>query len=125
MSAPQVTLAGRRRWYALVFLALGVAMIILDATVVNVAIPSMVKDLGLTTSDAEWINAAYSLTFASLLILSGRLADLLGRRLMFVIGIIAFVAASVLVAISSNSIELIGARALQGIGASMILPASL
>ena len=55
MSAPQVTLAGRRRWYALVFLALGVAMIILDATVVNVAIPSMVKDLGLTTSDAEWI----------------------------------------------------------------------
>lgn len=125
MSAPQVVLAGRRRWYALIFLALGVAMIILDATIVNVAIPSMVKDLGLTTSDAEWINAAYSLTFASLLILAGRLADLSGRRLLFVIGIVVFVAASVFVAMSSNSIELISARALQGIGASMILPASL
>lgn len=57
-----VILEGKRRWVALVFLALGVAMIILDATIVNVAIPTMVTDLGLTTNDAEWINAAYSLT---------------------------------------------------------------
>ena len=60
-------LTGRKRWFALLFLALGVAMIILDATVVNVAIPTMVRDLDLTTSDAEWVSAAYSLTFASLL----------------------------------------------------------
>lgn len=118
-------LTGKRRWYALVFLALGVAMIILDATVTNVAIPSMVKDLGLTTSDAEWINSAYSLAFASLLILSGRLADLAGRRLMFIIGIVTFVGASVLVAASGTAITLISARALQGVGAAMILPASL
>ncbi|PHX60932.1 MAG: hypothetical protein CK552_03360, partial [Actinobacteria bacterium] len=66
MDAPalseQKVLTGKRRWIALAFLALGVAMIILDATVVNVAIPSMIKDLNLTTNDAEWINAAYSLT---------------------------------------------------------------
>lgn len=119
------TLTGRKRWAALMFLALGVAMIILDATVVNVAIPTMVKDLGLTTSDAEWVSAAYSLTFASLLILSGRVADRVGRRLLFVVGVVLFVGASVLVAISESSNALIAARALQGIGGAMILPSSL
>ena len=120
-----VVLTGRRRWVALVFLALGVAMIILDATVVNVAIPTMIRDLDLTTNDAEWINAAYSLTFASLLILAGRVADRSGRRLLFLIGILGFVLASVLVSLSSNAIEVIGARALQGVAAALILPASL
>jgi len=118
-------LTGRKRWAALMFLALGVAMIILDATVVNVAIPTMVQDLGLTTSDAEWVSAAYSLTFASLLILSGRIADRFGRRLLFVIGVVVFVGASVLVAMSESSNALIAARALQGIGGAMILPSSL
>ena len=122
---PSVVLAGRRRWIALVFISLGVAMIILDATVVNVAIPSMVRDLGMTTNDAEWVNVAYSLTFASLLILAGRIADRSGRRLVYVIGIAGFVVASVLVAASGSAIEVIGARALQGIGAALILPSSL
>lgn len=126
MTAQQTAfLTGKRRWFALIFLALGVAMIILDATVVNVALPTMVKDLDLTTTDAEWVSAAYALTFAALLILSGRTADLFGRRLLFGLGVIVFVGASVLVAISTNSIEVIGARALQGIGGAMILPASL
>jgi EmrB/QacA subfamily drug resistance transporter len=119
------TLTGGRRWAALIFLALGVAMIILDATVVNVAIPTMVRDLGLTTSDAEWVSAAYSLTFASLLILWGRISDRYGRRLMFVLGVIVFVVASVLVAMSNDAGTLIAARALQGIGGAMILPSSL
>lgn len=118
-------LTGKKRWAALMFLALGVAMIILDATVVNVAIPTMVKDLGLTTSDAEWVSAAYSLTFASLLILSGRIADRSGRRLLFVIGVIVFVGASILVAASDSANSLIAARALQGVGGAMILPSSL
>lgn len=122
---PSVVLEGKKRWAALIFLALGVAMIILDATVVNVAIPTMVKDLSLTTNDAEWINAAYSLTFASLLIFFGRLADRFGRKLLFIIGVITFMASSALVAASDSSITLIGARSLQGIGAAMILPASL
>ena len=118
-------LTGRRRWVALLFLSLGVAMIILDATVVNVAIPTMVEDLHLTTTDAEWVNAIYSLVFASLLLLSGRLSDIFGRRLMFVGGVSVFAVASLLVAMSEASYELIGARALQGFGAAMILPASL
>jgi len=120
-----VELTGKKRWWALVVLALGVAMIILDGTVVNVALPAMVKDLDLSTTDAEWVTAAYSLTFASLLILNGRLADRFGRRLLFALGIVLFVGASVLVAMSTNSIEVISARALQGIGGAMILPASL
>lgn len=120
-----VGLTGKKRWWALVVLALGVAMIILDGTVVNVALPAMVKDLNLSTTDAEWVTAAYALTFASLLILNGRLADRFGRRLLFALGIVLFVGASVLVAISTNSIEVIGARALQGVGGAMILPASL
>ena len=130
MSAPtdfnaRTALTGRKRWAALVFLALGVAMIILDATVVNVAIPTMVQDLDLTTTDAEWVSAAYSLTFASLLILWGRIADRAGRRLLFVIGVIVFVGASIMVAASDTSSQLITARALQGVGGAMILPSSL
>ena len=125
MSSTAPTLTGMRKWVALLFLSLGVAMIILDATVVNVAIPTMVKDLGLSTTDAEWVNAVYALTFASLLLLSGRLADIVGRRLMFMAGVALFALASVLVAMSTGSVELIGARALQGVGAAMILPASL
>ena len=124
-AAPTVALAGRKRWFALLFLAVGVAMIILDATVVNVAIPTMVKDLGLTTTDAEWVTAAYSLTFASLLILFGRLSDKWGRRLLFLAGVVVFVGASVLVAASDSSATLIAARALQGVGGAMILPSSL
>ena len=124
-AAPSVALVGRKRWFALLFLAVGVAMIILDATVVNVAIPTMVKDLGLTTTDAEWVTAAYSLTFASLLILFGRLSDKWGRRLLFLVGVVVFVGASVLVAASDSSTTLIAARALQGVGGAMILPSSL
>ena len=120
-----VVLEGKKRWVALIFLALAVAMIILDATVVNVAIPTMVTDLGLTTNDAEWINAAYSLTFASLLIFFGRLGDRFGRKLLLIVGVITFVLASALVAASDSSVTLITARALQGVGGAMILPASL
>jgi EmrB/QacA subfamily drug resistance transporter len=125
MAEMTTVLVGKRKWVALCFLALGVSMIILDATVVNVAVPTMVRDLGLSTNDAEWINAAYSLTFASLLILFGRMSDRFGRRLMFVTGIVVFVVASALVALGLSASEIIGARALQGVGAAMILPSSL
>ena len=125
MAEMATVLIGKRRWVALCFLALGVSMIILDATVVNVAIPTMVRDLGLSTNDAEWISAAYSLTFAALLILFGRLSDRFGRRLIFMTGVIVFVIASAFVALGMNATEIIGARALQGVGAAMILPSSL
>lgn len=124
-TAAGTILTGKRRWFALIPVALGVAMIILDATVVNVVLPTLIKEVGLTTTDAEWVTAAYSLTFASLLIVAGRLADRFGRRLIFVIGLIVFVVSSVLVAMSDSPVSIIGARALQGVGAAMILPSSL
>jgi EmrB/QacA subfamily drug resistance transporter len=124
-TAGSTILTGKRRWFALIPVALGVAMIILDATVVNVVLPTLIKEVGLTTTDAEWVTAAYSLTFASLLIVAGRLADRFGRRLIFVIGLVVFVVSSVLVAMSGSPVTIIGARALQGVGAAMILPSSL
>ena len=127
MSAPSSTPTKptRRQWAALAFVALGVAMIILDGTVVNVALPSMIKDLDLTTNDAEWVTAAYSLVFAALLILSGRMSDRFGRRRLFLLGVVVFVVTSVMVGLSDSSIQIIAARSLQGIGAALMLPSSL
>jgi len=116
------------KWLPMPFIALGVSMIIVDATIVNVAIPSMIRDIGLTTTDAEWVNSIYSLVFASLLLTTGRLGDIVGRRRVFLTGTIVFVAAS-LVAAASHSADsvsvLIVGRILQGIGGAMILPSSL
>ena len=76
--------ATRRRWLGLFFIALGVAMIIVDATIVNVAVPQIIRDLGITSSDAQWVQEVYTLVFAALLLVVGRLADRYGRRLLFV-----------------------------------------
>lgn len=114
-----------RRWWALATVALGVAIIIVDATVVNVALPSIIKDLGLTSTQAEWMNAIYSLVFAALLLTVGKIGDLYGRRLVFLIGITIFTAASVMAAMSVEAAGLIIARLIQGVGAAMILPATL
>jgi EmrB/QacA subfamily drug resistance transporter len=117
--------AGRGRWLGMVVLSLGVSLIIVDATIVNVLLPQMVGDLGLRTTDAEWITSIYSLVFAALLISFGRAGDLFGRRRMFVLGTVVFVLASLLASRAGNGPELITARAAQGVGASMILPATL
>ena len=109
----------------LMTVALGVGMVILDATVVNVALPQMIKSLGISTTEAEWVTAIYSLVLASLLLLSGRLADRFGRKAMFTTGIVVFTASSALVAASSALPLLLAARALQGLGAAFLLPASL
>ncbi len=100
--------ATRRRWLGLFFIALGVAMIIVDATIVNVAVPQIIKDLGITSSDAQWVQEVYTLVFAALLLVWGRLADRYGRRLLFVTGAIVFAAASVLAAFAQSGPELIG-----------------
>lgn len=117
--------ASRRRWLGLFFIALGVAMIIVDATIVNVAVPQIIKDLGITSSDAQWVQEVYTLVFAALLLVWGRLADRYGRRLLFVTGAAAFAAASVLAALAQSGPELIGSRVLQGIAGAMMLPTSL
>jgi EmrB/QacA subfamily drug resistance transporter len=109
----------------MVIIGLGVSLIIVDATIVNVMLPRVVGDLSLTTADAEWVTSIYSLVFAALLIPFGMAGDVYGRRRMFVLGAAVFVAASLLAATSGSGSALIGARLLQGVGASMILPATL
>ena len=118
-------LGDRRRWVAMPFIALGVAMIIVDATIINVAVPTIIRDLHTTAVAAEWINSIYSLVFAALLITLGRLGDMFGRRRLFCIGTVWFVLASVVAATASRGGVLIFGRFLQGIGGAMILPATL
>ena len=113
------------RWKAMPFIALAVSLIIMDATVVNVAIPSMIRDLKLSASDAEWINSIYSLVFAALLITVGRLGDLTGRRRLLLIGVIVFGGARIVASMATSGSLLIGARFLQGLGGAMVLPSTL
>ncbi|MEV7329190.1 DHA2 family efflux MFS transporter permease subunit [Micromonospora sp. NPDC093244] len=116
---------GRGRWWGLFAISLGVAMIIVDATIVNVAVPQIIRDLDITSTDAQWVQEAYTLVFAALLLVAGRLADRSGRRRMFVAGVVVFVAASVLAALAGSGETLIASRVLQGVGGAMMLPTSL
>ncbi len=114
-----------RRWWALAAVALGVSLIIMDATIVNVALPTIIEDLHLDATQAEWMNAIYSLVFASLLLTVGRVGDIYGRKRLFLIGMVVFVVASILAGFAGGPQALIGARLLQGVGAAMILPSTL
>jgi len=116
---------GRSRWLGLIALTMGVAMIIVDATIVNVAIPSIIHDLHISIQQAEWANSIYSLVFASLLISVGRLGDVVGRRRIFLVGLVVFMAASVLTARASSGTILLTGRLLQGVGGALILPSTL
>ncbi|WP_433468150.1 MFS transporter [Spirillospora sp. CA-128828] len=123
--APAPPPAVRHRRLGVVVMSLGVSLIVVDATIVGVLLPRIVSDLGMTTTDAEWVTSVYSLVFAALLIPFGRAGDLFGRRRMFVLGVTVFAAASLAAALAGSGSALIGARALQGVGASMIMPATL
>ena len=116
---------GRKRWIALGFMSLGVSMVMIDATIVNVSIPVISRDLALTPADIEWVNSIYSLVFASLLITMGKAGDIVGRRLMFVAGACVFLLSSVIAARSHSGEVLIFGRFVQGIGGAMMIPASL
>ena len=109
----------RRRWLALYVLCGGVLMIVLDATIVNVALPSIKSDLGFTQSNLAWVVNAYLIAFGGLLLLSGRLGDLIGQRRVFLIGLAIFTAASGLCAVSQTQGMLIGARFVQGAGGAI------
>src|SRR6476619_7520279 len=108
-----------RKWWTLVAVAVGLFMIMLDNTVVNVALPSMQDDLGISQSGLEWVVNAYALTFGVLLLTGGKLADLFGRRLLFIVGLLIFTASSLACGLATGSEMLIGARTVQGIGAAM------
>ncbi len=114
-----------KKWWALAALSLSVFMISLDNTVVAVALRAIQKDLHTTVSELEWVVNAYSLTFAVLLITAGKLADFLGRRRMFLAGLVVFTLTSLWCALSTSGGELIVARAAQGVGAALMLPSTL
>ncbi len=114
-----------RKWLTLAAVSVGLFMIMLDNTVVNVALPSIERDLDAGLSELQWIVTGYALTFAALLLVGGKVADAYGRRLVFVIGIAVFTLASLLCGLSWSSEMLIGARVLQGAGAALMNPATL
>ncbi|MEU5024518.1 MFS transporter [Streptomyces milbemycinicus] len=114
-----------RRWLALLFIGLAQLMIVLDITVVNIALPSAQQDLGISDGDRQWVITAYTLAFGSLLLLGGRIADYTGRRRSFLIGLIGFAAASALGGAASGFEMLLAARALQGVFAALLAPTVL
>jgi EmrB/QacA subfamily drug resistance transporter len=114
-----------RKWWTLAAVAFGLFMIMLDNTVVNVALPSMQKSLGLGISELEWVVTGYALSFGAFMLTGGKLADRYGRRLIFVVGLVVFTASSLVCALAPTASWLIGARVVQGIGAAMMNPSTL
>jgi EmrB/QacA subfamily drug resistance transporter len=114
-----------RKWWTLAAVAFGLFMIMLDNTVVNVALPTIRTDLDATLSELEWVVTGYALTFAALMLIGGKLADAYGRRLIFVAGIVVFTIASLMCGLSDTGGELIGWRIVQGAGAALMNPATL
>ncbi len=123
--APAPAAATTRQWLALVVLALGLAIVIIDGTIVNVILPSISRDFKANLRDLQWINSVYALAYAALIVTFGRIGDQFGRRLLFVIGVVVFVAGSVLSGAAPSIGFLIAARALQGLGAAMTSPSTL
>src|SRR4051794_16306094 len=116
---PTPTPPDRSRWVALVVLCVGMLMIVLDATVVNVALPSIQSDLGFSQSALAWVVNAYLIAFGGLLLLAGRLGDLVSRRGVFLAGLAVFTGASVLCGVAQSQAVLVGARVVQGVGGAM------
>ncbi|MEV0050836.1 MFS transporter [Saccharopolyspora shandongensis] len=113
------------KWAALAVLAAGLSMIVVDGTIVGVALPVIIGDLSLDISDAQWINSLYSVVFAALLLTAGSLGDRLGRRRLFVVGVVVFAAGSLLAGLAGSAGGLIAARVVQGVGGAAVLPATL
>jgi MFS family permease len=114
-----------RRWLALALLAVAQFVVVLDASIMNIALPSIGTELDVSQDSLSWIINAYVLTFGGFLLLGGRLADLLGRRRVFVAGLVLFAAASLAGGLASSSSQLIAARAVQGLGGALLAPAAL
>src|SRR5918912_1719971 len=114
-----------RKWWTLAAVAFGLFMIMLDNTVVNVALPSIQRSLHLKISELEWVVTGYALTFGAFMLTGGKLADRYGRRRMFVVGLIVFTASSLVCALAPDATWLIAARVVQGVGASLMNPSTL
>ncbi|MFJ5225283.1 MFS transporter [Streptomyces sp. NPDC088400] len=118
-------LADPSRWKALVFIALAQLMVVLDATIVNIALPSAQHDLGISDGNKQWVITAYALAFGGLLLFGGRIADLWGRKRTFVVGLLGFAAASAVGGAATSEAMLLGSRALQGAFGALLAPAAL
>src|ERR671934_2847200 len=114
-----------RKWWTLVAVSFGLFMIMLDNTIVNVALPSIQSSLHLQISELEWVVTGYALTFGALMLTGGKLADLLGRRAIFVAGLAIFTLSSLGCGLAGSASMLIAARVVQGIGAALMNPATL
>ena len=114
-----------RKWWTLVSVSFGLFMIMLDNTVVNVALPSIQSDLAADQSELEWVVVSYALTFATFMLTGGKLADYFGRRRLFITGLVVFTGASLACGLAPDAHFLIGARAVQGLGAALMNPATL
>jgi EmrB/QacA subfamily drug resistance transporter len=121
----QIATQDLRRWKALALLSLAQFLIIMDTSIIGVALPEIQQQFGLTQSDLQWIFSAYVIIFGALLLLGGRVSDIIGQRRIFVIGFAILTAASVLAGLAPNGTILIAARALQGVGAALIAPSAL
>src|SRR4051795_1835451 len=120
-----MTATARRKWLALALLSVVQFMVVLDIAIVNVALPSIQVDLGFSQEDLQWVVSAYALVFGGFLLLGGRAADLLGRRRIFLGGLIVFTVASLLAGLAWSEPSLISARAIQGLGSAIVSPAAL
>src|SRR5215218_7264457 len=120
-----MTMDSRTRWFALIVLCLGDLMIVLDATIVGVALPSIREDLGFTASSLAWVVNAYLITFGGFLLLGGRLGDLFGHRRLFLLGITLFTLASLGCGLANSQGLLVGARAVQGLGGAVVSAVAL
>lgn len=123
--AAEAQAASSKRWWILAIVAIAQLMVVLDATIVNIALPSAQKDLGFSDGNRQWIVTAYALAFASLLLLGGRIADLFGRKTAFLAGVVGFAAASALGGAATSFEMLVTARALQGVAGALLAPAAL
>jgi len=119
------TTSASRRWNALALIVTAQFMVILDVAIVNVALPSIKSDLGFSATSLQWVVSAYAILFGGALLLGGRLADLIGRRRLFVIGLLVFAASSLLCGLAWSETSLIAFRALQGLGGALLAPAAL
>src|SRR4029079_758640 len=119
LATSPATQGGRSRWLALYTLCAGMLMIVLDVTVVNVALPTIQDDLGFSSSSLAWVVNAYLIAFGGLLLLRGRMGALIGQRRIFLIGLTIFTAASALCAVAQTQEMLIGARFIQGVGGAL------
>src|SRR5579885_3084564 len=114
-----------KKWWTLAAVSVGLFMIMLDNTVVNVALPTMRRSLRLTLADLEWVVTGYALTFAAFMLTGGKLADFIGRRLIFMVGLLVFTGASLACGLAPNGGFLIGARVVQGLGSAIMNPSTL